>query len=67
MGVGGDVSVQVFSRQAWSFITDLVYEIPKKNKARAPWKKKKKKQETHCCKTEFLARTHLLVFVSGLA
>lgn len=50
----GKVSVQVFSRQAWSFLTDLVYKIPEKNKARAPWKKKRKKQDTHCCKTEFL-------------
>lgn len=52
MGVGV-VSVQVFSRQAWSFVTDLVYEIPEKIKPE-PLEKKKKKQETHCCKTEFL-------------
>lgn len=42
MGVGV-VSVQVFSRQALSFVTDLVYEIPEKIK---PEPLEKEKKET---------------------
>lgn len=41
----GVVSVQVFSRQAWSFITNLVYKIPEKIKPE-PLEKKRNKKPT---------------------
>lgn len=49
----GEVSVQVFSRQAWSFLTDLVYEIPEKIKPEPLGKKKERNKIPTVVKQSF--------------